>query len=243
MGEVYLAYDLRLHRLVALKVLKPDEEIDRFVLEARAASALNHPNVAHIYEIDQLPSGSDTVVYIAMEYVEGVTLEERLAKGPLRIEEALRIAMQIADPLSGISGGIVHRDLKPENIFLTNREGAPDFVKILDFGVAKMVRVPVAPRLGDPSIVPARAVHKSGRRAAARSTRAATCSRSADFVRNGRARARSTATPCSIRSAGSRTTRRVRSSARRDAELCASSSCSRREPSDRYATGATFCAI
>ena len=150
MGDVYLAHDLRLHRPVALKVLKPDdrsaEAIDRFVLEARAASALNHPNVAHIYEIGQLRG----VVYIAMEYVEGVTLEARLAKGPLPIDDTVDIAVQLADALGEAAAkGIVHRDLKPANIVINQRGVA----KILDFGIAKMARMPLSPRSNEPNVV------------------------------------------------------------------------------------------
>ena len=147
MGDVYLAHDLRLHRPVALKVLKPDdrsaEAIDRFVLEARAASALNHPNVAHIYEIGQL----EGIVYIAMEYVEGVTLEARLAKGPMPVDETIDVAMQLADALGEAAAkGIVHRDLKPANIVINPR----GLAKILDFGIAKMAR---APKNTEPRVV------------------------------------------------------------------------------------------
>jgi Tol biopolymer transport system component len=152
MGEVYLADDQRLHRPVALKVLKrvpqtllsapasrqtavsalQDDAIDRFVFEARAASALNHPNAAHIYEIGQLGD----VVYIAMEYVEGETLEARLERGPLPAEEAREIAIQLADALAEAHAkGIVHRDFKPANVVINPRGQA----KILDFGIAKRV--------------------------------------------------------------------------------------------------------
>jgi Tol biopolymer transport system component len=138
MGEVYLANDLRLHRPVALKVLRAHdrgaEATERFVREARAASALNHPNVAHIYEIGKLDDG---VVYIAMEYVEGETLEARLTHGALPIEEAVDLAAQILDALVDAHlKGIVHRDLKPANIAINARGQA----KVLDFGVAKRIR-------------------------------------------------------------------------------------------------------
>ena len=127
MGEVYLAEDERLHRPVALKVLH--EAGERFLLEARAASALNHPNVAHIYDVGQWRD----LVFIAMEYVEGVTLETRIASGRLPVGEAIELAAQLADALCEASAkGIVHRDLKPGNIVINQRGQA----KILDFGIA-----------------------------------------------------------------------------------------------------------
>lgn len=134
MGEVYLADDERLRRPVALKVLLDASE--RFLFEARAASALNHPNVAHIYDVGQ----ERDLVFIAMEYVEGVTLEKRIESGRLRIPEAIDLALQLADALTeAYAKGIVHRDLKPGNIVINQRGQA----KILDFGIATMP--------GDPS--------------------------------------------------------------------------------------------
>lgn len=135
MGAVYLARDTRLGRRVALKVLPPyltDDErrVGRFRREARAASALNHPNVVTIYEIEE----ANGVHLIAAEYVEGVTLRERLKDGPLQLDAALGVALQTADALSDAHRrGIIHRDIKPENIMLA--EGG--HVKVLDFGLAK----------------------------------------------------------------------------------------------------------
>ncbi len=137
MGEVYLALDTRLHRRVALKFLPRNphflrDQLRRFEQEARAASALSHPNVCVIYEINETESGDH---YIAMEHVEGVTLRERLSAGPVPLEEALEITRQVASALSAAhQAGIIHRDIKPENIMLR-----PDgLVKLLDFGVAKL---------------------------------------------------------------------------------------------------------
>lgn len=136
MGEVYLAQDKRLSRKVALKLLpdaftKDNDRLRRFEQEARAASALNHPNIITIYEIFQT---SSTHV-IATEYVEGETLRQRLARSSLSLTEALNIAIQIADALAAAhKAGIIHRDIKPENVMLR-----PDgYVKILDFGLAKL---------------------------------------------------------------------------------------------------------
>ena len=136
MGEVYLALDTRLHRRVALKLLPRNsnflrDQLRRFEQEARAASALSHPNVCVIYEINEAESGDH---YIAMEHVEGITLRERLS-GPIPVEEALGITRQLAAALSAAhQAGIIHRDIKPENIMLR-----PDgLVKLLDFGVAKL---------------------------------------------------------------------------------------------------------
>jgi hypothetical protein len=138
MGEVYLANDPVLHRLVALKVVAPGLDdadlLDRFKREACAASALNHPNIITIYE-----SGEDAGTrYIATEYVDGVTLRQRIARdeGPLRIADALEIGRQIAGALAAAhDAGIVHRDLKPDNVMVR-----PDgYVKVLDFGLAKRV--------------------------------------------------------------------------------------------------------
>ncbi len=136
MGEVYLAEDKRLGRKVALKLLPAsfttdDDRLRRFEQEARAASALNHPNIITIYEIRQAAGAH----VIATEFVEGETLRQRLSRAPLTISEAINIAIQIADALSAAhKAGIIHRDIKPENIMLR-----PDgYVKVLDFGLAKL---------------------------------------------------------------------------------------------------------
>src|SRR5262247_2323028 len=137
MGEVWRARDTRLAREVAVKVL-PDEvssdagRLKRFEKEARAASALNHPNIVTIYDI----GSAESVSWIAMERVEGKTLRELLFAGAMPTKRLLSIAAQIADGLATAhQAGIVHRDLKPENLMVT-REGR---VKILDFGLAKLV--------------------------------------------------------------------------------------------------------
>jgi serine/threonine protein kinase/Tol biopolymer transport system component len=136
MGLVYKARDLHLDRFVALKILPAEKVADpdrkrRFVQEAKAASALNHPNIIHIYDI---ASDAD-VDFIAMEYVEGKTLDERIGRRGLPLKDTLKHAVQIADALAKAhSAGIVHRDLKPSNIMVNE----DDTVKILDFGLAKL---------------------------------------------------------------------------------------------------------
>jgi eukaryotic-like serine/threonine-protein kinase len=136
MGEVYRARDPRLERDVAIKVL-PAERIAegrraRFVQEARAASALNHPNIVTVHEI----GCADGFDFIVMEYVAGKTLSEHIREGPLPRDEALRIAAQVADALAQAhAAGIVHRDLKPANVMV----GPDGGVKLLDFGLAKLV--------------------------------------------------------------------------------------------------------
>jgi serine/threonine protein kinase len=136
MGVVYKARDTQLHRLVALKVLLPGKVIGedhkrRFVQEARAASALNHPNIITIYEI----SASHGVDFMTMEFVQGRTLDQVIGRKGLNCPEALRYSVQIADALAAAHAvGIVHRDLKPGNIMITERS----LVKVLDFGLAKL---------------------------------------------------------------------------------------------------------
>jgi serine/threonine protein kinase len=140
MGEVYLARDIKLERTVALKILPPEVAADsarmrRFVLEARAASQLSHPNVAHIYEIEE-ESGTR---FIAMEYVEGKTLRQQMSRGPLGLADALDIIIQVASALAAAhEAGIIHRDIKPENV-MVRRDG---IVKVLDFGLAKLAEQP-----------------------------------------------------------------------------------------------------
>lgn len=145
MGEVYLAEDTRLRRRVAIKLLPPEVAGDstrkrRFLQEAHAASALSHPNIGVIYEIGETDQGDP---FIAMEYIEGTTLDAKIAGKPMPVAEILEIAIEIADALDEAHGkGITHRDIKPSNLMITGR----GHVKIVDFGIAK--------RLGEETVHP-----------------------------------------------------------------------------------------
>ena len=134
MGIVYKAQDIRLERFLALKFLKPERVTDdfrrRFLQEARASSALHHPNIVHVYDIGVFEDND----YIAMEFVDGLSLRQILHERRLEVAEAVRYAIQIADAMTAAHGaGIVHRDLKPGNLMVTPN----GLVKILDFGLAK----------------------------------------------------------------------------------------------------------
>lgn len=140
MGEVYLAKDTRLERKTAIKILPgsvahDEERMQRFVREAKSASALNHPNIITIYEIGE----TDDTHFIATEYIEGATLRERLKSSPVNLKSALEMAIQVASALDAAHRtGIIHRDIKPENVMIR-----PDgLVKILDFGIAKLTEKP-----------------------------------------------------------------------------------------------------
>jgi formylglycine-generating enzyme required for sulfatase activity/predicted esterase len=174
MGEVYRARHVALGREAAIKVL-PDalafdpERLKRFEQEARTASALNHPNIVTIYDIAE----HDGTRYLAMELVEGKTLRERLADGPLDLREALVVATQIAEGLARAhTAGVVHRDLKPDNLMLT----VDGRVKILDFGLAKLAleapevgsEMSTASQLTQPGSVPGTVPYMSPEQAAAR---------------------------------------------------------------------------
>ena len=137
MGVVYKAEDAKLDRFVALKFLPihlstSEQDKERFVQEAKAASALDHPNVCTIYEIDEAEPGQ---MFIAMAFYEGESLKEKMDGGPLSVDTALDIAIQTAQGLSRAhEAGITHRDIKPANIIITSRGET----KIVDFGVAKL---------------------------------------------------------------------------------------------------------
>ena len=151
MGEVYLARDKSLDRKVALKLLprqftEDRDRLPRFEQEARAASTLNHPNILTVYEV----GADNSTRYIASELIEGETLRHRLTRGSMQLDEVVDIAIQVAAALAAAhSAGVVHRDVKPENIMLR-----PDgYVKVLDFGIAKLAEQEVSPAMAEEEAV------------------------------------------------------------------------------------------
>src|SRR5688500_474935 len=152
MGKVYAAEHVLMKKRLAVKVLHREltlvpEVVARFEREAMAAANIDHPNVAAATDFGRLADGS---VFLVLEFVQGRSLREEIALGPMAVERALHIARQIGSGLRGAHlHGIVHRDLKPENIMLVEKEGDPDFVKVLDFGVAK-VPIGEVPTQGTP---------------------------------------------------------------------------------------------
>src|SRR5262245_28450898 len=147
MGEVYQAVDTELDRTVALKILPSDvasdqQRMQRFIQEAKSASALNHPHILTIYEIGSSPtvregsSTTDAIRFIAMEVIDGETLRQRMKHGHLRLSDILEISIQATGALAAAhAAGIIHRDIKPENI-MVRRDG---YIKVLDFGLAKLI--------------------------------------------------------------------------------------------------------
>src|SRR5262250_1438225 len=152
MGEVYLAADSSLHRQVALKVLPADlasirDRMRRFEQEATAAAALNHPNIATIHEISE----SDGVHFIAMEFIDGQTLREKIHREQTELRKLLRYLQQVAEGLTKAhAAGIVHRDLKPDNVMITG----DGYAKILDFGLAKLTEPTRAQAIEPPEEAP-----------------------------------------------------------------------------------------
>src|SRR5271170_3674895 len=150
MGLVFRAWDGRLHREVAVKLLHDDYTIpgmrERFLLEARAASALNHPNICTIYDVGE----QDSNPYLVMELLQGSTLKEMLRGNPLPLPEALEFSIQIARGLEEAhEAGIIHRDIKPANIFIVRKQQGSQQAKILDFGLAKQTRPQSADGVSD----------------------------------------------------------------------------------------------
>ena len=159
MGVVYLAQDTKLDRQVALKLLPAElaanrDRMERFVREAKAAAALNHPNIAHIYEIGE----HEGTNFIAMEFVDGVTLREKIHQERTDLRKLLRFLQHTAEGLARAhAAGIVHRDLKPDNIMIT-RDG---HAKILDFGLAKLIEQPLAPGVNSSEVATAVMQHST----------------------------------------------------------------------------------
>ncbi|MBI5610250.1 MAG: serine/threonine protein kinase, partial [Deltaproteobacteria bacterium] len=142
-GDVYRAVHIGTHEPVALKVLRPDlvaeaKAAERFTSEARLSASLKHPNTVRVFDFGQTPDG---LLYLAMEFLEGKSLEEILqADGHLPPERSVRLTVQILKSLAEAHGKrIVHRDLKPDNIFVGNLAGEDDFVRVIDFGIAKFL--------------------------------------------------------------------------------------------------------
>ena len=147
MGQVYLAEDTRLHRNVALKILSAElaankDRMRRFEQEAQAAAALNHPNIATVYEIGE----DEGAHFIAMEFIDGVTLRKKIYEDRVPVSNLLKYLNQVAEGLSKAhAAGIVHRDLKPDNIMITR----DDYAKVLDFGLAKLIEAQRSPGEND----------------------------------------------------------------------------------------------
>lgn len=162
MGRVYLGEHVLMRKRVAFKVLHREltqvpEVVTRFEREAMAAANIEHPNIASATDFGKLPDGS---VYLVLEYVQGNSLRDLIEEGPLPVTRTLHIARQIGSAVAAAHGlGIVHRDLKPENVLLVEKNGDPDFVKVLDFGIAK---VPVQDVSERGSIRPAKVITRVG---------------------------------------------------------------------------------